>query len=278
MRRLEGRVAVVTGAAGGIGRATSELLARRGCDLALVDVNEAGLAGSAERVRAAGRRASLHVADVADRARMQALPAEVLAAHGRVHVLVNNAGVTVSRPFEEHSLDDLDWIVGINFWGVVLGCRAFLPLLRREDEAHIVNVSSMAAFLGLPMQSSYCATKAAVRAFSESLHAELSDSRVGVTSVHPGAVRTGILRAARASESSGRDRLAGLLERHARPPERVAEAIVRAIERRRFRVLVGAESRLTDWAVRVAPGLPRRLLAWGWRRAGINSKAASPSG
>jgi NAD(P)-dependent dehydrogenase (short-subunit alcohol dehydrogenase family) len=278
VQRLEGRVAVVTGAAGGIGRATSELLARRGCDLALVDVNEAGLAESAACVLAAGRRASLHVADVSDRARMAGLPAEVLAEHGHAHVLVNNAGVTVSRPFEAHSLEDLDWIVGINFWGVVLGCRAFLPVLRREEEAHVVNLSSMAAFVGMPMQSSYCATKAAVRAFSEALAAELSGSRVGVSSVHPGAVRTGILRAARGDGSPARDRLTSLMERHARPPERVAEAIVRAIERRRFRVVVGAESRLTDWAVRSFPGLPRRLLGWGWRRAGITPGPAPRSG
>lgn len=274
MRRLAGRVAVVTGAGSGIGRATSELLARRGCDVALVDVDEAGIRVSAERVAATGRRASLHLADVADRKRMQELPEEVLREHGHVHVLVNNAGVTVGRCFEDHTLEDLDWIVGVNFWGVVHGCKFFLPLLRREEEAHIVNLSSLAGFLGLPMQSSYCATKAAVRALSEALWTELSGSQVGVTSVHPGATGTRILRASRADDAESVARWADRLERRAMPPERVASRIVWAIERNRMRVLVGPETRLTDWLKRLFPVLPHRLLAGAFRRT-VRRKEAS---
>jgi short-subunit dehydrogenase len=197
---------------------------------------------------------------------MQELPEEVLREHGHVHVLVNNAGVTVARSFETHSLDDLDWIVGVNLWGVVYGCRFFLPHLQREPEAHIVVLSSLAGFLGLPAQSSYCATKAAVRALGEALWTELRGSGVGVTTVHPGATATGILRAARMPDEARREKWARLLERRAMRPERVARAIVRAIERDRPRVIVGAGALVTDWAKRAFPVLPHRLLAWSYRR------------
>ncbi len=266
MKRLEGRVAVVTGAGGGIGRATAERLAGRGCALALVDVSAQGLAETAARVRAAGRPVSEHVADVADRERMAVLPEEVLREHGHVHVLVNNAGVTVTATFQDHGFEDLDWILGVNFWGVVHGCKFFLPHLLREEEGHVVNVSSMAAFLGLPTQSAYCATKAAVHGLSEALGAELAGTAVGVTSVHPGAVRTGILRGSRGADPEALARWAAQLERHARPPERVATRIVRAIERGRRRVVVGAEAHLTDWAASLLPVLCQRLLGASFRR------------
>ncbi len=266
MRRFEGRVAVVTGAASGIGQATSALLARRGCDLALVDIDESGLADSAERVRAAGRKVSLHRVDVADREAMCTLPEQVLGDHGHVHILVNNAGVSVGATLEEHDLDDFEWLVGINFWGVVYGCKFFLPHLLREDEGHIVNISSMFGFVGFPGQSSYCATKFAVRGFSEALFAELSGTGVGVTSVHPGAIRTNIRSAARAIDDEERTRFIELFHRHGMPPERAAERIVRGIERRRLRVIIAREARLTDWLKRLMPVSTHRLIAWGYRR------------
>ena len=145
----------MTGAASGIGRALAQDLAGRGADLALVDVSAAALAETAQHCAASGRRVTTHVADVADAARMEALAAEVMAQHGRVELLVNNAGVSVSGKFEEQSLDDWRWIVGVNFWGVVHGCKFFLPHLRKAREAHIVNLSSMFGLIGLPTQSSY---------------------------------------------------------------------------------------------------------------------------
>ena len=194
VRAFRDKVAVVTGAASGIGRALAQDLARRGADLALVDVSAAALAETAGLCAARGRGVTTHIADVADAARMKALAAEVVAAHGRVELLVNNAGVSVTGTFEEQSLDDWRWIVGVNFWGVVHGCKFFLPHLRRAREAHIVNLSSMFGLIGLPTQSSYCATKFAVRGFSEALWAELRGSGIGVTTVHPGGVRTNIAR------------------------------------------------------------------------------------
>jgi NAD(P)-dependent dehydrogenase (short-subunit alcohol dehydrogenase family) len=267
MKKLEDSVAVVTGAGSGIGRATSEHLARAGCHVAVVDVNAASAEETAARVRALGRRASVHVADVASRARMEALPAEVVAALGPPQVVVNNAGVTVARSFEGHSLEDLEWIVGINFWGVVYGCKVFLPHLRIAPEAHIVNVASLAAFVGLPLQSSYCATKFAVRGFTESLAAELASTRIGVTAVFPGPIRTQVLRSSRHDGGGSVDRLADLLERHARPPSTVATRIVHAILNDKSRVVVGAEARLTWWVSRLSPGLLVKLLGWSFGKA-----------
>lgn len=267
MKRLEGRVAVVTGGGSGIGRATSERLAAAGCDVAVVDIDPVGAEETAGRVRQSGRHASVHVADVASKERMSALPGEVIAAHGRVDVLVNNAGVTVAQLFRDHSLEEFEWVVGVNLWGVVHGCKFFLPHLLKRDEAHIVNISSMAGLLGLPMQSSYCATKFAVRGFSESLAAELRGSSVGVTAVFPGAIRTKVLISSPHAEGSTVEQLAGLLERHARPPEAVANRIVSAIRKKQPRVIVGAEAHLTGWLSRTSPGAAGSLLAWGFEKA-----------
>lgn len=265
MKRLDDRVCVVTGAGSGIGRATAEALAREGCHLALVDVVPERLAEVAGSLARADRRVTTHVADVSDRARMEALADEVAAAHGAVHVVINNAGVTVGRSFADHSWDDLDWVLGIDLWGVIHGCKVFLPHLLRAGEGHIVNVSSMAGFVAFPLQSSYSAAKAAVYGFSDSLRMELSGRHIGVTSVHPGAIRTRVLADARRSDDR-LDLLVGGIERAGRPPEFVARKIVRAIRRNQTRVRVGADAYLLDWIHRLAPQLPGRVLGFGLRR------------
>lgn len=261
MKRLADRVAVVTGAGSGIGRATSEALARAGCHVALVDVSEAAVQETAEAIRRLGREASTHTIDVRDAEAVGALPAAVAAAHGGCHILVNNAGVTSAGPFEAESLEDLHWIVDINVWGVVHGCHAFLPVLREADEAHIVNLSSMVGLLGLPQNAAYALTKGAVRSFSESLRNELAGANVGVTTVYPGAINTNITRAARGAQSTrlaelGRSRFAPIVMR---PPSSVADAIVKAIERNRGRVVVGPDAHLVSAWSRVAPGRARTI-------------------
>lgn len=268
MRDFRDRVAVVTGAASGIGRALSLALARRGADVALVDLNAAGLADVEREVGALGRKASSHVADVADRTRMAELPDEVIGAHGRVSLLVNNAGVSVGGTFEEQSLADLDWIVGINFWGVVHGCKFFLPHLRKETDAHIVNLSSMFGLAGVPGQSSYCATKFAVRGLSEALWVELRDAGIGVTCVHPGGIRTEIVRSSRIANAEVKAKMVERFERLAMPPQEAAEQILRAVERNRMRVVICREARGTDWLKRLAPSAGQRLIAALARRVG----------
>jgi len=270
VKRLSGRVAVITGAASGIGRALALELAGRGCALALCDLNEAGLRESADRARAAGAKVSTHVVDVADRARMERLPAEVLREHGHVHVVVNNAGVSVIGALADQSLDDFAWLMGINFWGVVYGAKLFLPALLAEDEGHIVNLSSMFGFVGIPGQISYCSAKYAVRGFSETLMSELSGTRVGVTCVHPGGINTNIVRQSRASSAADAEektRTIDVFARWTRSPEKAARVIVRAIERNQPRVRIGFESVLTDWLKRLAPVTVQRIVGWGRRRA-----------
>jgi len=269
MKQLKNRVAVVTGAAGGIGRAVSVALAREGCDLAISDVNEAGLAETATQVRALGRRAVGHVVDVSDKARMQRYTQEVIDAYGQVHILVNNAGVSMLATFDEQSLEDFEWVVGVNFWGVVYGCKFFLPHLLAAEEGHIVNLSSVFGLAGVPQQSSYCASKFAVRGFTESLRAELLGTRVGITSVHPGGIATNI---AAASRVTGDERIQASHQRAIKmfrkmmPPERAAEQIVRGITDNRTRVLITRESHFIDLAKRVAPSASNVLIDWGFKR------------
>lgn len=268
MKRLQDRVAVVTGAGSGIGRATALALAREGCHLALCDVDETGLEETRGLV-AGGRRTTQHVVDVADWNRMQRFAEEVRDAHGGADVLVNNAGVSVAARFVDHSLEDFQWLFGINFWGVVHGCKLFLPQLLEGDEGHIVNVSSIFGVVGMPMNSSYCASKFAVRGLSESLRAELVGSGVGVTSVHPGGVATRIVDAARFVEPED---MRGVHERARQafkkmlPPEKAADAIVRGIRRNAPRVLITKEAHALDAVKRAFPALTGELVGRHWHR------------
>lgn len=261
MKDFKGRVAVITGAGSGIGRALASLLRDEGCELALVDVNEARLREVQAELGAT--RASIHVADVADRARMAALADEVIAQHDRVDILVNNAGVSVGADLVDHSLEDFDWIVGINLWGVVHGCKFFLPHLLRSDDAYIVNLSSMFGIIGIPGQSSYCATKFAVRGFSESIAAELSETPVRVLSVHPGGIRTNIAKDSRVADAvaSHHARVVDFFERRAMPPEKCAKKIVTAMRKRKSRLLVAPEAFATDVVKRLFPALDQRWVA-----------------
>ncbi len=259
MKTMTGRVAVVTGAAGGIGRATSVALARAGCDLALSDVNMEGLAQTAEQVRAVGRRASVHEVDVSDKERMARYVDEVIAEYGRVNILVNNAGVTVTSTFEEHSIEDFEWLFGINVWGVIYGCKLFLPHLQAAKEAHIVNISSMFGIIGVPSQSSYCASKFAVRGFSESLWVELAPQGIGVTTVHPGGVATDIAKAARGADGPAREVGVDLVGKGV-SADYAAAKIVGAIKGNKMRVLIANQAYAADWLKRIAPTGAQRLI------------------
>ena len=201
MRALAGTVAVVTGAASGIGRALALRLAQEGCMLALGDVDAAGLAESAAAIRKIGVRVSTHQVDVSDAAAMEAFRDAVLREHERVALLVNNAGVAMIGSAAELSLDDIAWLMGINFWGVVHGVKLFLPVLQQQYDAHIVNLSSIFGIVAPPGQAAYAASKFAVRGFSEALRHELAitGSTVKVSVVHPGGIATPIAANARAA-------------------------------------------------------------------------------
>ena len=263
--KLKDRVAVVTGAGSGIGRGLALALARRGCHLALVDIDAEGLAATARQAEALGARISSHVLDVADRAAVAALPATLRAAHGRIDVLVNNAGVALGGTFEQVSEADFDWLMAINFEAVVRMTRAFLPLLRESDEARIVNVSSVYGLISPPGQSAYSASKFAVRGFSNALRHELAGTRVGVTVAHPGGVATAIVRNARVPAGVAPAEIAArraLSEKMLRmDPARAGEIIVGAVERRRARVLVGNDAVIIAVLERLAPVRYWRLLA-----------------
>jgi len=262
---LKGRAAVITGAAGGIGRAIALSLARRGCHLALADIDEAGLAQSQAQAAAFGVRVSRHRLDVAVPEDVAALPAQVLSAHGRVDLLVNNAGVALGGYFDQVSETDFDWVMEINFHGVVRMTRAFLPQLVASDDARIVNLSSVFGLISPPGQCAYSASKFAVRGFSNALRHELAATRVGVSVVHPGGVATAIAQNARVSPGLTADELRGrlaLAEKLLRmPPAEAGEIIARGVEKRRARILVGRDAVIISLLERLAPVHYWRVLA-----------------
>ncbi len=263
MKDFRGRVAVITGAASGIGRSLALQLADLGCDLALVDVRDEGLSATADDCRRSGRTVTTHIVDVSDRAAMEALPSAVDADHGRVDIVVNNAGVSVGSTLEDHTIEDFEWLMGINVWGVVYGCKFFLPLLRRSDDAYIVNLSSMFGLVGVPGQSSYCLSKFAVRGFSEAIAAELADSKIRVMSVHPGGISTNIARNMRWSgrQDGARARAVKFFDRKAMSSDKAAARIVEGMQSGSQRKLIATEAYITDVVKRLVPVLPPSVLA-----------------
>jgi NADP-dependent 3-hydroxy acid dehydrogenase YdfG len=254
---VSNRVAVITGAGSGIGRATALALARRACHLALADIDPDGLKETAWMLSTLGVRVTTHRLDVADREAVRALPATVHDAHKRVDLLVNNAGVALGGSFEQVDEDDFDWLMDINFNGVVRMTRAFLPLLRQSDEARIVNLSSIYGIVSPPGQAAYSASKFAVRGFSNALRHELEGSTVAVSVVHPGGVATAIARNARVPRAAPAEEIARgrkLSEKLLRmAPETAGEIIARGIERRQARILVGNDARFVSLLERLSP-------------------------
>ena len=270
MKDLTNKVAVITGAGSGIGRALAYAFANEGCHLALVDISEKGLQETVTALSGRQLRVTTHIANVADRERMQALPAEIEEAHGAIHLVFNNAGVTINKSFEDSSMEDLDFVIGINLYGVLYGCYYFLPYLKKQSEAHIINTSSLAGFLGLPNQATYCLTKAAVKSLSETLRAELAVHNIGVTSIHPGTIRTNILRSAVSKSGDNQQttaKLASLMERYGKPPEKLAAKVVKAVKANRMQIRIGFDAYLGDWFKRLFPRGIHKPLQWGFKRS-----------
>jgi NADP-dependent 3-hydroxy acid dehydrogenase YdfG len=247
MKTFDNKVAVITGAGSGLGRALALNLAGKGAVLAISDVDDAGLAETVDLVKAAGAREvrSDHL-DVADRAAFTAYAAAVAEQFGRVNLVVNNAGVALAGDLEDLEYPDMDWIMGINFWGVVHGTKEFLPHLIDSGDGHLVNISSLFGLISMPGQSMYNAAKYAVRGLSEAVREEMlvAGHPVGVTVVHPGGIKTAIARNARYSaKEDGAESAEFFDKKLARmSPERAAEIIVKGVENDKARVLVGIDA------------------------------------
>jgi len=279
MRIDRNSVAVVTGAASGIGRALAMRLAQEGAALAIADLNEAGLEETAQAASRLGVKVSTHVVDVSDREQVNAFADDVVREHGKATLLINNAGVALHGNFEEVSLEDFRWLMDINFWGAVYGAKYFLPLLKREPRAHIVNLSSVFGLIAPAGQAAYSASKFAVRGFTESLRHELEGSNVGVSCVHPGGIRTPIAQRARlggSTSASRREESISRFEKLARtPPETAAAVILRGVERREPRILIGIDAYQIDVLQRLRPASYWKSLARKLKDPGMKSKSSS---
>lgn len=272
MRTVEGKVAAITGAGSGIGRALAVLLARRKAHLALSDVDGAGLEQTAALARAEGPgKVTARVVDVSVRDEVLRWADAAAAEHGAVHVVINNAGVALGATLEDTDDEDLKWVMGINFWGVVHGTRAFLPHLRAAGEGHLVNVSSVFGLIGMPTQGAYVASKFAVKGYTETLRQELDveGANIGVTVVHPGGIKTNIARAARLRERPGwvdARTLADDEKLFITSADQAARQILAAILANRRRQLIGRDAWAIDLIQRLFPSLYQRLLIAAVRR------------
>jgi NAD(P)-dependent dehydrogenase (short-subunit alcohol dehydrogenase family) len=275
MWNLKGGVAVVTGAGSGIGRELAKRLAREGMSLALADVNEAGLQETVSQLGPASSSVFSTVMNVADPKQVEQFAKDVIGRYQRVTLLINNAGVALHGTFEELCIADVEWIMGINFWGMVYGVRNFLPILKQQPRSRIVNLSSIFGIISPAGQTGYCASKFAVRGFTEALMHELEGTPVGVTCVHPGGIRTPISRSARLgayANAEFRDASVSLFEKRlARTsPETAAARIVDGVKREEPRILIGKDAIQLERMQRLFP-----VRYWSIMMKGLRKAAAS---
>ena len=257
MKDFAGKVAAVTGAGSGIGRALAMELANKSCNLALADIDGNALAETVGLVSSIPVDCSMHVLDVSDRDAVERFATDVVEKHGGIQLVINNAGVTVVDSVEHTSYDDFEWLMGINFWGVVYGTKAFLPQMQRAGEGHIVNISSLFGILSAPMQAAYNASKFAVRGFTEALRIEMSESPINISCVHPGGIKTDIVENARFSDESvpmSKEELSAWFDDNARTSaDDAARAIIRGIQKNKVRILIGSDAKVADKVVRIFP-------------------------
>src|SRR5256714_8769310 len=285
MTAISGSAAAVTGAASGIGRALALELAARGCDLAVADRDEAGLQAVAAEIAKAQngkgqpQKVSVHRLDVGEPSQIEAFAQAAVAGHPGLNIVINNAGVALLGQFSEIDQAQMDWLMNINFWGVVHSCRAFLPHLSRQREAHIVNLSSIFGIIAPPGQTAYCAAKFAVRGFSESLRHELAmaNSSVKLSVVHPGGVATNIARNSRTGVGvTDNARRAQSIERFdamaKTTPASAALRIVTGIEKNEPRILIGKDAWFLDLLQRLRAATYWKVLQR--RKAEVAAEAA----
>lgn len=271
MKSFSGKVAAITGAGSGIGRALAIALANDQCHLALSDIDKQGLEETKKLVNRLGVKITSEIVDVADKESMHAWADKVFQEHQKVNFIFNNAGVALGGTVLETDYKDFEWIIGINMWGVIYGTKAFLPYIKKSKEGgHVVNVSSVFGLFSQPTQSGYNLSKFAVRGFTESLRQELdlSDENISATCVHPGGIQTNIARNARMTDS------VASLSKNATPenlrnrfeslfmttPEKAAYIILKAVKQNRRRVLVGPDAVALDFMQRSLPAHYQRLV------------------
>jgi short-subunit dehydrogenase len=261
MKSFQNKVAAITGAASGMGRTLAVELARRGCHLALSDVNETELVKTAELAGKHGVKVTVTKLDVANREAMLAWADQVVHDHGKVNLIFNNAGVALTVPIEHVKISDFEWIMGINFWGVVHGTQAFLPHLKASGDGHVINTSSLFGLMAVPTQGTYNASKFAVRGFTEALRMELEmeGASVSATCVHPGGIKTNIAMAGKVDPVM--EKLTGKsAEAHKRQANKLIDVttaesaalqILSAVEKNERRVLVGNDAKFLDKMIRL---------------------------
>jgi short-subunit dehydrogenase len=271
MKNFSNKVAAITGAGSGIGQQIAVLLAKEGCHVSLSDINEAGLAATVALLKDTGVKVTTKTLDVSNREGVKQWAEQTVQDHGKVNLIFNNAGVALGSTVEGMSYDDLEWMMGINFWGVVYGTKEFLPLLKASGEGHIINISSLFGLTAQPSQSAYNASKFAVRGFTEALRQELDIQKNGVsaTCVHPGGIRTNIAKAARMNDSMktlGMDpaRAGKEFDKLLRtPPEEAARQILNAVRNNDRRLLIGADAKVVELMQRLLPSSYQKIMVMG---------------
>jgi short-subunit dehydrogenase len=268
MNNLANKVAAITGAGSGIGRATAIALAKRGCHLAIADINTKNLQETATLVSSYGVNCSCHTIDVSDRTAVKNFANETVTAHGKVNIIINNAGIALAANVDDMSYDDFERVMAINFWGVVYGCKEFLPHIKTAGEGHIVNLSSMFGLVACASQSAYNASKFAVRGFTEALHQELliEQSPIGCSAIYPGFIKTAIMENAKfvGLEKHGLSKAQAASDFNnsvTTTAEQVADAIIHCIEKQKPRALIGGDAKWLDFLQRLMPSAHQAIMA-----------------
>jgi short-subunit dehydrogenase len=269
VRTYRSRVAVITGAGSGLGQALAKELAARNCNLALVDLDSSAIAGTKKELARPGIVVTDHCADVGCEQSLKLVARDVKKDHGAVDVLINNAGVSASASFLNTSATDFERVMQVNFWGVLYGCRVFLPLLQERSEGQILNVSSCFAWLGYPRKTAYASSKAAIRAFSESLRTEIAESGVGVTVLYAGPLHTSLISSGVSDSAERLEREQKFLRNRGLSLERVASRCLDRLVKNPGRIVIGADYHLLDVLSRLSPSLAARLIGFASQRAGF---------
>ncbi len=271
------KVAAINGAGSGMGRALAESLASRGCHVAISDVDEKGLAATAERLGSSTSvKVSSHLVNVAERQQVEQFARDTVAEHGKVNMIFNNAGVSLTDSVEHMKYEDFEWLMNINFWGVVYGSKAFLPYFHDVDEAQVINTSSIFGVIAVPSQSAYNASKFAVRGFTYAMRQEHIETNIGVSCVQPGGVKTNIVKSSRYvtpdNTAPTKEEFITRFEEMANlTSEQAAEQILRGVLANKAQILVGRDAKTAAVVERIAPVGYQRIFSKVWASDGDNS-------